>query len=99
MGFSFPLDVDNGIGVATASSLKLDPLADNGGIAPIRLHAMGSPHRQSQLPAISDRRSWTRSTRPRKGIDGDADLVDLCDVGAMECQTVEDGAVFKSGSQ
>ncbi len=98
MGFSCPFDTNNDIGVATAAFLKLDPLADNGGFAPTHLPALGSPiidnHNCPFAPPENprlDQRGFTT------GIDGDGDLVGLCDAGAVERQTMEDGAIFRSG--
>jgi hypothetical protein len=98
MGFSCPFDINNDIGVATQASLKLDALADNGGFAPTHLPAIGSPiidnHNCPSSPPGNPRLDQRGLTT---GIDGDGDLVGLCDAGAVERQTVENGAIFKNG--
>jgi hypothetical protein len=98
MGFSCPFDVNSDIGVATEASLKLSALADNGGFAPTHLPATGSPiidNHNCPPPPPGNTRLDQRGFST--GIDGDGDLVGLCDAGAVERQTVEGGAIFGNG--
>lgn len=104
MGFSCPFDVNNDIGVALESSLKLEPLAYNGidttsGFALTHLPAPGSPIIDNHnCPPVAPGNAPRLDQRGlATGVDGDNDLVGLCDAGAIERQSVEVSVLFKEG--
>ena len=80
---------------ANLSEIIDTTLANNGGTTPTHNLTPSSPALDAVLPANCD--TTNDQTGNVRGNDGNGDMIDGCDIGAVEFQTTEDDLIFSNG--